>query len=399
MRALLTMLGIIIGIASVIAIITLGDSLSGTISSSMQEIGASNVTLALQSKNTQGSNRNRSFIPDDKSLISDSMVEELIREFPNEIKAVSISNSIGSGRTTSGKKYANLTLTGVNNGYRTANNITMKSGRFLNDLDQNEGKKVAVVSDKLAANMFGMQDPLGQPITVTLSDHTDVYVIVGVYQYEAGIFGMSMSADSDTTTDVYIPLSTSKRVTKTSGYQSITLVIDVKTDSIAFSETASEFMNRYYSRNKNFRIAAFSMESMLETMTDMLASVQLAIAAIAAISLLVGGIGVMNIMLVSITERTREIGTRKAIGAKNSAIMTQFIVESVIICLIGGIIGIALGIAIGSVGAGLIGVTAVPSISTIAISTGFSMFIGVFFGYYPANKAAKLDPIEALRYE
>ena len=131
----------------------------------------------------------------------------------------------------------------------------------------------------------------------------------------------------------------------------------------------------------------------------MLNTVKLAISAIAAISLLVGGIGVMNIMLVSITERTREIGIRKALGASNGAIRTQFIVESVVICLVGGALGILVGFGLGSLGASLIGAPARADLGTVLVAVGFSMGIGVFFGYYPANKAAKLDPIEALRYE
>ena len=131
----------------------------------------------------------------------------------------------------------------------------------------------------------------------------------------------------------------------------------------------------------------------------MLNTVKLAISAIAAISLLVGGIGVMNIMLVSITERTREIGTRKALGARQGDIRLQFITEAVVICLVGGALGVALGVGLGSAGAALLGTAAKPSLSAIAVAVGFSMAIGVFFGYYPANKAAKLDPIEALRYE
>ena len=145
---------------------------------------------------------------------------------------------------------------------------------------------------------------------------------------------------------------------------------------------------------------AYSMSSYLEEMNDMVKTMTLAIAVIAGIALLVGGIGVMNIMLVSITERTREIGTRKALGAPNSSIRMQFIVESIVICLIGGIIGMLLGILMGYGGVKLIQSTAFEvSVKSVLISIGFSMGIGVFFGYYPANKAAKMDPIEALRYE
>ena len=138
---------------------------------------------------------------------------------------------------------------------------------------------------------------------------------------------------------------------------------------------------------------------MLSTMAEMMSTVKLAVAAIASISLLVGGIGVMNIMLVSITERTREIGVRKALGARNSAIRVQFITEAVVICLVGGVLGVALGIGLGAAGANLLGYAARPTVSSILLAVGFSMAIGVFFGYYPAGKAAKMDPIEALRYE
>ena len=168
---------------------------------------------------------------------------------------------------------------------------------------------------------------------------------------------------------------------------------------MAMVRSIESYFQRYYQNNTRFIIAAMSMESMLGTMTTMLGTVQLAIGAIAAISLLVGGIGVMNIMLVSVTERTREIGTRKALGARNSAIRFQFVVESIIICLIGGVIGILLGLGMGAGGSMLLGFPAAASGPIILIAVAFSMLIGVFFGYYPANKAAKLDPIEALRYE
>lgn len=163
--------------------------------------------------------------------------------------------------------------------------------------------------------------------------------------------------------------------------------------------TVGDFFASYYTYNDSWTVSASSISNLVESMTEMLNTVSLGISAIAAISLLVGGIGVMNIMMVSVTERTREIGTRKALGAPASAIRMQFITESVILCLIGGVIGVVLGIAAGVGLSTLMQVPGKPTISSIVVAVGFSMAIGVFFGYYPANKAAKLDPIEALRYE
>jgi putative ABC transport system permease protein len=159
------------------------------------------------------------------------------------------------------------------------------------------------------------------------------------------------------------------------------------------------YFDRAYARNPNFEVSASSMETLVNIISTVMNALSLGLTLIAAISLIVGGVGIMNILLVSITERTREIGIRKALGAKSSAIRLQFITESIIICLIGGAIGIASGILIGAVGSQIMGFQAHPSASTIFLALGVSMLIGVFFGYYPANKAARLDPIEALRYE
>ena len=210
----------------------------------------------------------------------------------------------------------------------------------------------------------------------------------------------TVSAEQDFITDLFIPIETMWKLTDSAeGYYSINAMTRQGADSRHLAGEFEDYFNRYYTRNEDYRIMAVSLDSLIDQYTSMMGTVQIAIAVIAAISLLVGGIGVMNIMLVSVTERTREIGTRKALGAKNSAIRMQFIVESVIICLIGGLIGIAVGMALGYGGAKLLGFPATPSLSAILIVVGFSMAIGIFFGYYPANKAAKLDPIEALRYE
>ena len=224
---------------------------------------------------------------------------------------------------------------------------------------------------------------------------------MGVYEYEDLTAGFDTGeSEQDETTTLYIPVKTAQTQNHTSGYTQFQAAIaDGESGSQMVSDIENFFNNHYYRNNRGFQVSAYSMEEMLETMTSMLNTVSLVIAAIAGISLLVGGIGVMNIMLVSITERTKEIGTRKALGATNGSIRLQFIMESVVICLVGGLIGILLGVIMGYVGASMMGYTGHVSVISIVISVGFSAFIGIFFGYYPANKAAKMNPIDALRYE
>ena len=242
---------------------------------------------------------------------------------------------------------------------------------------------------------------VGQTVDVLFNNRYYSYTIVGVYQYEESDMGFSTSSEEDTETTLYLPLQTAKDQThNNNGYSQFTILTASGVSATSFCDTVENYMNeRYYQDNESFEISAMSMESIVESMTSMLSTISLAIAAIGGISLLVGGIGVMNIMLVSITERTREIGTRKALGATNSSIRLQFITESIVICIVGGMLGIILGMIIATVATNMMGYAVSPSITGIVVSVTFSLLIGVFFGYYPANKAAKLNPIEALRYE
>ena len=411
MRALLTMLGIIIGIGSVIAIMTVGDSITNSVTTSMQSMGANNITVGLKQRSTEdevtasgmrfeGGPRGRSM--KDEDYITDEMLEELKEEYKDSIDAVSLNESVGSGTAEAGKLYANISITGVNDGYLKINELELLAGRSLTEVDQQKAKKVAVVSDKLVNNLFegDKEAALGSAIEVTLNSKYYTYYIVGVYEYSASSFGFSSETEEDVSTTVYIPLKTAQQQNhNTAGYSQFTVVTSVGTDSTSFMEEIESFFEHYYARNENYEISAYSMEAMISSMTDMLSTISIAISIIAGISLLVGGIGVMNIMLVSITERTREIGTRKALGATNGSIRLQFIMESVVICLLGGFIGIILGLILGAVAVSVMGYDASPSVSGIIFSVSFSILIGVFFGYYPANKAAKMNPIEALRYE
>ena len=402
MRALLTMLGIIIGIGSVIAIVTVGDSLSGSLTDSLQSFGINNITVSLQQKTESDSGGGvRMFSmaqPSEEDLISDAMLEEYQTAYADSIYAISLENGLGSGTVGSGEDTASVQVTGVNAQYADANELELLCGRFIKDPDGE--RQLAVVSDLACETLFGRADSsvLGQSFQVTVGQKLLTFYVAGVYEYDdSGYFSMT---GEDPVTEMYIPLAAAQKLGETDeGYQNFTVVAAAGTDTTAFLDETEAFFSSFYTRNESWTVTATSMESLIEEMTSMLNTVKLAISAIAAISLLVGGIGVMNIMLVSITERTREIGTRKALGARRGDIRLQFITEAVVICLVGGALGVALGVALGSVGASLLGYAAKPGLSVILIAVGFSMAIGVFFGYYPANKAAKLDPIDALRYE
>ncbi len=411
MRALLTMLGIIIGIASVIAIMTVGNSLTSSITSSMSSMGANNITVGLQQRENEeeetetgmtfGSERNQQKSAKEEDYFTTEMLESYCAAYPNQIYALAASETIGSGQIEDGNLYANVSVMGASQGYFVANDLKLLSGRFFSDRETDDGDKVAIISEKAVNNMFqgDVEKAIGSTVQTNVNESYENYTVVGVYEYEESTFTFSTSSEKDINTNIYIPLKTALDKNHKTGYTSFTVVTQAGVDSDQFAGTTKSYFNTYYRNNRDFEVSATSMASLVSAMSDIMGTVTTAISVIAGIALVVGGIGVMNIMLVSITERTREIGTRKALGATNGSIRLQFIVEAIIICMIGGIIGIALGIAGGILGAQLMDSEAAVSASSIIISLLFSAGIGVFFGYYPANKAAKMDPIEALRYE
>lgn len=410
MRALLTMLGIIIGISSVIAIMTVGQSMTYTMTESMSAMGVNNITVALQQKPQEeettedgmafGGGTGRA-MAQEEDYFTREMLENYCETYEGSVAGISVTEGLGQSRLQEKGLYANVYVTGTSLGYFLANDLELLDGRYFSQTEMDEGRKVAMVSNIVVNNMFGgdMDKAIGSMIQVNLGDNYYDFAVIGVYEYEQSAMGMSLVSEKDTQTDFYIPLKTAQEISHSQGFAQFTVITRDGVDSDAFADTTASFFAPYYRNNRDFQPMAFSMASMVEIMSDMMSTITTAIAVIAGIALLVGGIGVMNIMLVSITERTREIGTRKALGAPNSAIRLQFIIESIVICLIGGMIGIVLGVVLGISAANLLGASATPSMESILLSLGFSMAIGIFFGYYPANKAAKMDPIEALRYE
>ena len=488
MRALLTMLGIIIGIASVIGVVSVGNAMTSSLTSSMASMGATNITVNVQeksststssttsknstnsssqknsngtqtknstknssnsgtqSKNGQSSNKEQANVgaqqggasqggggapaggggipaggamraasgggmpggfgrqgkssssTKDTDLMTMQQINDLETEFSDKISALSVSENGDSGKVKNSTTYANISTVGTNIGYKDVKNLEISEGRYLLQNDIDGAKDVAIVSDKLVSKIFGSEDPINQQIKVYTSSAIHTYTIIGVYKYKAS-GGNRTTSDENLTTDIYVPVTVTKKTATNKNYQTFTIKAKDGVDVQSFTTELSSYLSKLYEKNTKFEAQASNMESMLESMTTMMTTVALAISAIAGISLVVGGIGVMNIMLVSVTERTREIGTRKALGAKSGHIKMQFIVESIIICSIGGLLGIALGLSLGAVGSKVMGYATAVSPVVILISFSFSMFIGVFFGYYPAKKAAELDPIEALRYE
>ncbi|MFA9398176.1 MAG: ABC transporter permease [Clostridiaceae bacterium] len=385
MRAFLTMLGIIIGISSVIAIVSLGNGGTEQITAEFEALGASSVTISVDQSKAQ-----------DTDYITDKDMQQ-IKEKVNEVSYVSPSINSQATLYTEDKSYLTY-FTGGTTDLAYINNTEILYGRFFNEKEYEEGKAVVVIDQDNANRLFGYEDVVGETIQISQNSISKVMTIVGVSKSSSSIFGGRGMDDAPvflTTSTTFLNSIASSEMK----INSITVMADKKENSEKAGTGALNILEaRHNSRGEEI-YSAENAFSFLEQIDSVLGIFTTFIGAVAAISLLVGGIGVMNIMLVSVTERTREIGIRKAIGATTNRILMQFLVESIILSLIGGIIGILFGIA----GAELIGLVAgiVPKISLVVIIGAllFSTAVGVFFGIYPARKAASLDPIDALRYE
>lgn len=373
-RSFLTMLGIIIGVASVIILTGIGEGSTKAITDQLASMGTNLITVSMSRR--MGGTR---------SIKIDDVVEFSEK---NEDLVSSVSPYLSSSATVkSGGNNCVSMLDGVDSTYETIKNVELLSGRFISENEVENRSNVAIVGTYIKEELFGGMDPVGESIKI----NGQIFTIIGMYE-ESGD-----STETSQDNKITIPYTTASRLIKNK-YISTFYVSAASDETVEDAVDALElFMTKKLGTDDGFSVS--SQKEMLETMNEMTSVMTNMLAGIAAISLLVGGIGIMNIMLVSVSERTREIGIRKAIGAKTSDILLQFLIESTVVSCMGGIVGILFGVGAGGGVGKLLDIDFVTKTSMVVLSFAFAIAVGVFFGLYPAQKAAKLNPIEALRSE
>ncbi|WP_296971047.1 ABC transporter permease [Tepidanaerobacter sp. EBM-38] len=375
LRSFLTMLGIIIGVTSVIALVSIGQGATSQVTEQIQSLGSNLLTVNIMGR---GANTTLSY--------KDAM------EFAESPYISGVAPVVtGNATVKHANKNSSVQIQGTNADFLTVRNYKLSQGRFITPADVNMRQKVAILGSQIAEDLFGLVNPIGQEVKIG----GQIFKVVGILESSSSMMG---SNDEE----IYIPITVAERLLQSRGVRVLYIQAASKDTVSQATEEISSKLSRMFKTSSDSDFQSYRIldqTEMLDTINQTTGTLTMMLGGIAAISLLVGGIGIMNIMLVSVTERTREIGIRKALGARKRDIMSQFLIESLVISGIGGIIGIIIGVLLSRGIAQLIGINAKTTYSVTAIAFGFSMLVGVFFGIYPANKASSLKPIEALRYE
>lgn len=388
-RTGLAMLGVIIGIGSVIALMSLGQASQQSIENQIKSLGSNLLTVQPGAQNRGGIQGafggNTTLTYNDAKAIKNSPTITTVKEVTAEFRR--------NTQVTAGRNNTNTSVSGVTPEYQPIRNITMDSGTFINNQHLLGLAKVAVLGAQAAIDLFGEgTNPVGQALRINKMSFT----VIGVTKAKGG------SGFQNPDEAIYIPLTTAQKQLFGVDYVS-SIYVEAKSEQV-MTQAQNEIGYLLLSQHRlsdptqaDFRI--MSQEDILGTVNQVTGTFTALLAGIAAISLVVGGIGIMNIMLVTVTERTREIGLRKALGAKKKWITTQFLIESIIITFVGGLIGIILGLIISFIISKYMSLPPTISIQSIVLAFGVSAATGIIFGWYPARKASNLEPIEALRYE
>lgn len=370
LRSGLTMLGLIIGIASVIVLVGIGSGSTSEVRGYVQSLGTDILTVTISSS--------------DQSLYYDDVSDLLELENVKQVAPYkNVSATVSRGSTSTSRS----SIIATNDSYLDVTNTTLAKGRAISIIDIENKSKVCIIGSDVATTLFGLSEPVGQTIKL----EGDNYTVIGVLEEQ----GSSMGTNSDSI--ILIPFSTAKYLGSDDTVSSIYVQVESE-DNISLSKTSIENYLRSTLQISSDYYSVSSQDSMISTMSDIDNTLSLLLGGIASISLIVGGIGVMNVMLVSVTERTKEIGIRKSLGAKKVDILVQFLIEALVLSVIGGVLGILIGIAIGYAAENF-DYTFVYSSTIIIISSLSSAAIGLIFGIFPAYRAACLNPIEALRQD
>ncbi len=374
LRAILTMLGIIIGVAAVIALTSLGMGASQSVSDEVSSLGSTTVSISLSGNSS-----------DEEVVTYDELMSfEDLSEVEAVSPTVTTSSTLKNGTTSS----EGVTVAGVNTSYENVNDITVRTGRNIMDIDLDNRNKVVVLGSNVATELFGFSNAVDQTIKI---DGT-TFKVIGVLEEQ----GEELSGSVDD--QVLIPFTTAQRFIGQTYVTSATVKMSSEDAvEIGMAKMEQDLYNQFGGDETSYSVR--NQSSVSDALDSVSNTMTLLLAGIASISLIVGGIGIMNIMLVSVTERTREIGIRKAIGAKKKDIMLQFLIEAVVLSAFGGILGALIGLGSAEVLSSMLDMTMQITWWIVGGSVSFSILIGIIFGIFPANKASNLSPLEALRYQ